>query len=156
MPEEVAMQHQLIRHGQGSRTWSIRLDSGEEVNACLQDFARREILSATSFTACGAFQDAVLGYLEAEKQDYKRNALDRPTQVVSLVGDIALHNGRPTIHMRAVLGDNEGTKFDGFLLEAHVDRNLEVIMTESPVQLHKGYDADAGLALFKQGREAPQ
>lgn len=144
------MQHQLIRHGQGSRTWSITLESGEEVNACLHDFARREVLSPTSFTATGALQDAVLGYLEAEKQDYRRNALDRPMQVVSLIGDVALHNGRPQIRMRAVLGDNDGSTFDGFLLEAHAGHNLEVIMTEAPVQLHKGYDADAGLALFKQ------
>jgi hypothetical protein len=150
MLEEVAMQQQLIRHGQGSRTWSIVLDRGEEVNACLEDFARREILSATSFTASGTLQDAVLGYLDAEKNACHPRQVAHPTQVLSLAGDIALRNGKPHIRMRAVLGGSDGNTFDGHLLEAHVRQQMEVIMTEAPVQLHKGYDADAGLALFKQ------
>ncbi|GLQ88056.1 PPC domain-containing DNA-binding protein [Dyella flagellata] len=144
------MRHQLIRHGHGSRTWSIVLDRGEEVTTCLQEFARREVLGTTRFTATGALQDAVLGFLESNKRYYRRNALDHPTQVVSLAGDIAWHHGKQRIRMRAVLGDDEYALFDGYLLEGHVRQTLEVIMTEAPVQLHKGYDADAGLALHKQ------
>jgi predicted DNA-binding protein with PD1-like motif len=143
------MQHQLIRHGQGSRTWAIVLDHGEEVNACLQEFARREVLSPTHFTATGILQDAILGYLEADKHHYRSHALDRPVQIVSLVGDVALREGTPQIQARAVLGDDSGATFDGHLLKAHAGAALNVIMTEAPVQLHKGYDADAGLALFK-------
>lgn len=146
------MHHQLIRHGQGSRTWSIVLDDGDEINTCLQDFARREVLSATSFTATGMLHNAVLGYFESERHTYRRNVLDQPTQLVSLVGDIALQNGRPRIHMRAVLGGSDGSTVDGHLLEGHVDATMQVVMTEAPVQLHKDYDADAGLALFKHDR----
>ncbi|WP_158628852.1 PPC domain-containing DNA-binding protein [Dyella choica] len=148
------MQHQLIRHGQGSRTWSIVLDSGEEVNACLEDFARHEVLSATRFTASGSFQDVVLGYLEADQLDRRRDALNHPTQVLSLVGDVDLRDCKPKIRIRVVLGDGNGARFDGQLLEGHVHRQLQVIMTEAPVQLHKDYDADAGIALFKQHGEA--
>ncbi|RDS79317.1 DUF296 domain-containing protein [Dyella monticola] len=148
------MHHQLIRHGQGSRTWSIVLDAGDEVNTCLQDFARREVLSATRFTAIGTLHDAVLGYFESEKQSYRRDALDQPTQIVSLVGDIALHNGRPRIHIRAVLGNGDGSTVDARLLEGRVKSTMEIVMTEAPVRLHKDYDADAGLALFKHGGSA--
>lgn len=148
------MQHQLIRHGQGSRTWRIVLDGGEELNACLEEFARREILNDSSFTANGSFRHAVLGYLEAGKQDRLRSrTLDRPSQVVSLVGEVAWRNGKPHIDMRAVLGDSDGGTFDGHLLEGRTHQHLEVIMTEAPVSLHKGYDADAGFALFKRQGE---
>jgi len=145
------MHHQLIRHGQGSRTWSIVLDAGDEVNSCLQDFARREVLSATSFTATGSLHHAVLGYFESEKHSYRRDVLEQPMQIVSLVGDIALHNSRPRIHMRAMLGGSDGTTVDGHLLEGRVKSRMEIVMTEASVRLHKEYDADAGLALFKQG-----
>jgi predicted DNA-binding protein with PD1-like motif len=149
------MQHQLIRQGQGSRTWSILLDSGEEAHACLEDFARHEILSDTSFTASGSFEHVVLGDLgESNQQDEQRTTIDRPTQVLSLAGDIALESGGPQIRMRAVLGDNQGGTFDGYLLQGRVCERLQIIMTEAPVQLHKGYDADAGLALFKHLHEA--
>jgi len=145
------MQQQLIRHGQGSRTWAIVLDSSEEVSACLQEFARRELLGTTNFTASGSLQDAVLGYVENDGHAYRRHTLDHPAQVVSLVGDIVLRDGAPQIHMRAVLDAQDGSILDGHLLEGHVGDDLEVIMTEAPVQLHKAYDADAGLALFKSG-----
>ena len=147
------MRHQLIRHRHGSRTWSIVLESGEEVNACLRDFARREVLNPTNFTATGAFQDAVLGSLQTN-QHYRRNALEHPTRVMSLAGDIAWRNGKQRIRMHAVLGDGQNATFDGYLLAGHVRQSLEVIMTEAPVPLHKGYDADAGLALFKQADDA--
>lgn len=143
------MQQQLIRHGQGSRTWAIVLDSSEEVNACLQEFARRELLGTTSFTASGSLQDAVLGHVKDGHTH--RRTLAHPAQVVSLVGDIVLRDGTPHIHMRAVLGAQDGSVLDGQLLEGHAGSDLEVIMTEAPVQLHKAYDADAGLALFKSG-----
>lgn len=148
------MQHQLIRHGQGSRTWAIALDDGEEVNACLQEFARREVLKPTSFTAMGSLQDAVLGDPETHQHNHRRNALKHSTQIVSLVGDVTLCDGKPQIAMRAVLGDNYGATFDGPLLEGHAGAALNVIMTEAPVPLHKGYDADAGLALFKTEQES--
>ncbi|GAB2587126.1 DNA-binding protein [Dyella jejuensis] len=143
------MHHQLIHHGQGARTWAVVLDTGDEVNACLLDFARREVLAATSFTAIGAFQDAVLGYFEWERREYRRNTFDRQLEVVSLIGDIALQDGKPQLHMHAVLGDRDGTALGGHLLEGHVRPTLEVILTETPAHLHKEYDADAGLALIK-------
>ena len=147
------MQHQLIRHGQGSRTWSIVLDAGEEVAGCLQAFVRAEVLCPTHFTATGSMQDAVLGHLAAGEQDYehdfRRDPLDHRVQIVSLAGDVELRNSQPQLHMRAVLGDSNGATFEGYLLEGHADAGLEVVMTEAPVPLHKDYDTDAGLALFK-------
>jgi hypothetical protein len=143
------MQHQLIRHGQGSRTWSIVLDAGEEVAGCLQAFARAEVLNPTHFTVTGSLQDAVLGHLAPGEHDFRRDPLDHRLQIISLAGDVDLHDSQPRLRMRAVLGDSNGATFDGYLLEGHADAGLEVIMTEAPVQLHKDYDTDAGLALFK-------
>jgi len=143
------MQHQLIRHGQGSRTWAIVLDAGDEVASCLQAFARAEVLNPTHFTATGSMQDAVLGQLAPGEHDFRRDPLAHRLQIISLAGDVELHDNQPKLRMRAVLGDSNGETFDGYLLEGHADAGLEVIMTEAPVQLHKDYDTDAGLALFK-------
>ena len=45
-------------------TWAAVLDPGDEVMATLSELARREGLSASAFTAIGAFREAVLGWIE--------------------------------------------------------------------------------------------
>ena len=40
--------------------------------SALSAFARKQHLSASHFTAIGAFQDITLGYFDWDKKDYKR------------------------------------------------------------------------------------
>jgi predicted DNA-binding protein with PD1-like motif len=70
-------------------------------------------------------------------------------EVLSLIGDIALHEGKPQVHAHLVIGKKDGTAHGGHLLEARVRPTLEVILTESPKPLHKKYDPESGLALIR-------
>ena len=69
------------------------LGTDDEAIACLTAFARRERLSASQFTAIGAFRRTVLGYLEWERKDYRRNPIEEQVEVASLVSDVALGEG---------------------------------------------------------------
>jgi len=77
-------------------------------------------------------------------------------EVLSLVGDIALHGEEPKVHAHVVLGKSDGTAWGGHLVEAHVRPTLEVILTESPVHLHRKTDPNTGLALIDlESSDAP-
>ena len=54
------------------RTYAVILDTGDEAVRCLTEFAKEHRLSASQFTALGAFRDCVLGYFDWEKKDYTR------------------------------------------------------------------------------------
>jgi predicted DNA-binding protein with PD1-like motif len=149
---EASMQHKLI-HDDGSKTWAVILETGDEVTACLQSFATAQKLGAAHLTAIGAFKRAVLGYFEWDKKIYQRNPVDSQCEVVALLGDVALKDGEPKLHMHAVLGLPDGRAMGGHLLEGHVRPTLEVVLTETPAHLHRHFDADAGLALIEIGRE---
>jgi predicted DNA-binding protein with PD1-like motif len=69
-------------------------------------------------------------------------------EVLSLIGDIALEQGRPKIHAHMVVGKSDGTAHGGHLLEAHVRPTLEVILVESPRHLWRQYDPKSGIALI--------
>jgi predicted DNA-binding protein with PD1-like motif len=56
------MESKLLHTADGQWTFSVVLQSGDDVMACLMAFAQREHLSAAQFTAIGAFSRAVLGY----------------------------------------------------------------------------------------------
>ena len=51
----------------GTKSWVIVLDEGDEVMDVLERVAREEGLRASRFTAIGAFSRAVLGYFLIEE-----------------------------------------------------------------------------------------
>jgi uncharacterized protein len=91
----------------------------------------------------------MLGYFDWEKKDYLRIAVDEQVEVVSLIGDVALEKGQPKLHAHAVVGKRSGAAMAGHLLEGHVRPTLELVLTESPAQLRREFDAESGLALIK-------
>lgn len=148
------MHYQLIHRGD-TRTWAVVLETGEEANTCLLAFASDQRLSAAHLTAIGAFRRAVLGYFDWERKDYRRNRVDEQVEVVSLIGDVALGDEQPRLHMHAVLGQPDGRALGGHLIEGHVRPTLEVILTESPAHLRRRHDPVSGLALLDLSKELP-
>lgn len=132
----------------GQKTWAIVFEAGEEAAGGLLAFARENNLSASQFTAIGAFAEVELGFFEIEKKDYKCIPIREQLEVLSLIGDVSLSKGEPKIHAHVVLGKVDGTAWGGHLLKGVVRPTLEVILTESPVHLRREHDPATGLALI--------
>jgi predicted DNA-binding protein with PD1-like motif len=49
------------------KTYALIFDTGDEVVATLQTFAREHQLAGSHFTAIGAFREATLGYFDWQK-----------------------------------------------------------------------------------------
>ena len=141
------MKTKLI-HDDGEKTFAIIFDKGDEVASGLLAFAKENKLSASHFTAIGAFERVTLGFFERERKDYKRISIDAQVEVLSLVGDIASDGGEPKVHAHVVVGKADGTAHGGHLLEASVWPTLEVILVESPRHLRRKMDKGTGLALI--------
>jgi hypothetical protein len=133
------------------RTFAVIFDAGDEVIAGLTRFAQAQNLSASRFTAIGAFERVMLGYFDLEKKDYERIPVDEQVEVLALIGDVALDAGKPKVHAHVVLGGRDGSARGGHLLEAVVRPTLEVILTESPGHLKREFDPASGLALITIG-----
>ena len=123
-------------------------DKGEEIIAALTGYVKAHAISAAHFTAIGALSDAVLGYFDRMRKDYKKIPVREQVEVLSLVGDVALDGGAPKIHAHIVVGDAEGRAHGGHLLEGHVWPTLELILTPSPRPLRRRMDPETGLALL--------
>ena len=144
------MQTRRLHEVNEQTTWLIVLESGDEAMDCLRRFAADEGLDAASFTAIGAFERATLSFFEWEARDYRPIPVDEQVEVASLTGDIALDpEGKPAVHVHAVLGRRDGSALAGHLMEGHVRPTLEIVLTESPATLRKRIDADSGLALIR-------
>lgn len=132
------------------RVFAVIFDAGEDPMKGLERFAAEQNLSASSFTAIGAFSEAMLGYFDWEKKDYERIPVREQTEVLALLGDIAIE-GRNVkkVHAHVVLGKRDGSACGGHLLAASVRPTLEVILTESPGYLQRCHDPASGLTLIR-------
>jgi predicted DNA-binding protein with PD1-like motif len=129
-------------------TYAVVLDTGDEVIDELGKFVREQEVEAASLTAIGAFSRAVLGYFQWETKQYKKIPVDEQVEVLSLLGDAAVGDQGPTLHLHAVLGKADGSVVGGHLLEAHVRPTLEVILIQPSSYLRKRKDPETGLALI--------
>lgn len=105
------------------RTFALILDSGDEVISALEAFANEHSLTASRITAIGAFSSATLGYFNWDIKEYERIEVDEQVEVLSLVGDIALHGPDAKLH----------------------------IQTDSPEYLKREHDPASGLPLIRIG-----
>lgn len=141
------MRHKIINDAP-ERTYALILDPGDEVVSDLQRFCEHQHLTAARFTAIGAFSSAQLGYFDWSKKDYENIPVNEQVEVLSLVGDVALHDAKPKIHAHVVVGKRDGSAHGGHLLQAYVRPTLEVVLIESPGYLKRTIDPESGLPLI--------
>ncbi len=130
-------------------TYAVVFDAGDEFLSGLTAFAKEQGLTASHFTAIGAFERATLGFFNMQRKEYTKIPVTEQVEVLSLVGDIALNDGEPKIHAHVVVGAEDGTARGGHILEAHVRPTLEVLLVETPKHLQRETDAKTGLPLIR-------
>jgi len=145
------MRSKLLADGP-QKTYALIFEAGDEVMEVLRAFASKQGLSAATFQAIGAFQEAVLAFFQIDRKEYKKIPVLEQTEVLTLAGDVALKDGEPAVHAHIVLGREDGSTVGGHLLEARVRPTLEVILVESPAHLKKTHDPKTGLALIDPSR----
>src|SRR6185312_2026029 len=98
-----------------TKTYVLIFDTGDEVKSTLLDFARKNGLGGSHFTAIGAFSDVTLGYFDWQLKKYQEIPVEEQVEVLSLIGDIALQDGEPRVHAHVVVGRSDGTTRGGHL-----------------------------------------
>jgi predicted DNA-binding protein with PD1-like motif len=142
------MNYKLINDDK-QKTYAIILESGEEAMEQIKAFTRKLNLSASRFTAIGAFSDTTVGFFDFSIKDYKKNRFNQQMEVVSLVGDISVYKNEYKVHAHVVLADEKGAAYGGHLIKGTVHPTLEIILDESPLYLKREMDENSGLPLIK-------
>ena len=110
------------------------LDPGEEASSALTAFAIDQKVASASLTAIGAFEKATVGWFDLDAKTYRKIPVDEQCEVLSAIGDVALgDDGKPSLHVHAVLGLSDGTTRGEHLLDGIVRPTLEVSWWKRPV-----------------------
>ena len=133
-------------------TYVVVCDPGDEAMASLKQFARAERLEASQITGAGDSSAPPVGWFDHAARRFRHIPVDQPTEVLSLIGDVAEDQDGPGLNIHVVLGLSDGTTRGGHLIEGQVFPTLEVMVTENPAELRKVMRPDLGVALIDLDR----
>jgi predicted DNA-binding protein with PD1-like motif len=142
------MQVQLLSENDGRKEYAVIFAKGDEAFSGLTEFAGKYHVSSAHFTAIGALRGATLAWFSPERKAYKEIPVEGQLEVASMIGDIALFNGKPVVHTHMVVALPDGTTRAGHVLAAHVWPTLEVMVTVEPIAMNKSFDQETGLSLI--------
>ena len=142
------MRVQLLSENHGRKEYAVIFSKGDEAFLGLNEFAEKYRVTSAHFTAIGALRGATLAWFSPERKMYKRIPVEGQLEVASMIGDIALFNGKPVVHTHMVVGLPDGIARAGHVLEAHVWPTLEVMVTVEPNAMRKRLDPETGLSLI--------
>jgi uncharacterized protein len=116
---------------ESARTYRVTLGQGDELLAGLSEFANTNHIESGYFTGIGGLLAATLGWGDPATGAFKIINVDQKCELVSLIGNISLRNGKPFVHAHMVVSLSDGTTRGGHLLDAHVSPFVEVYIVEA-------------------------
>jgi uncharacterized protein len=127
-----------------------RLAKGDDLLVALENCAREYNITLGEVEAIGAVIQARVGYYNQAEREYYFLDLARPLEILSLVGNISVKDGKPMVHAHVTLADQDGRAFGGHLAEGTLAFACEFIIQEyqSATPLVRQMDAPTGLFLW--------
>jgi uncharacterized protein len=142
------MQVQLLNPGEPTKQYAVIFYQGDEAFSGLLEFAEKYHITSAHFTAIGALNGATLGWFDPQRKMYKKIPINGQHEVIAMIGDIALYQGKPSVHTHMVVAGPDGTTRAGHVLAAFASPTLEVMVTVNPVTMQKRLDPETDLTLI--------
>lgn len=133
---------------EGSRVF-VRLEKGDPVHASLTALMETEEVRGGFFHALGAISDIELGYYNLERKDYDRREFPGEFELATANGSLSLLEGKPHVHLHAVVSDREGRAFGGHVFRATASATVELLIHVSEEPIERTPDDETGLSLWR-------
>lgn len=133
---------QYVRHGD---TYVLRFEEGEVFPGEFLEFLSAHEVKRGSFTGIGALRRTCIAYFDIDKREYLDQEFDEQMEVLALVGNVALHEDEPLVHVHVTLGRRDYSVIGGHLREGIVRPTLEVTLHAGREPLQRAVDPKYGL-----------
>jgi len=133
-----------------------RLDRGADLLASLEQICFDENIRLGEIRAIGAVSRARVGYYRQAEQAYSYIEIPGAHEIIGLLGNISLRDGRPFVHAHISLMDEEGKMVGGHLAQGTIVFACEFTITElisapSDDSFARRHDRNTGLYLWSDG-----
>jgi len=137
-----------MRFKKTDKGYILRLFKSENLIEELTNFCNNNHIHSGMFHGIGAVLGAELGSYDLVKKEYRFKKLNKPLELISLTGNIALVDRKSFLHVHAVLSDENLTCFGGHLKKAFIGATCEVYLFDFETDIERFYDKEIGLKLL--------
>ena len=117
-------------------TYIIRLEDEEVFPDRFLEFLSAEDVRSGSFTAIGAMKRTCLAFFDVEAKEYRDREIDEQVEVLALLGNVAIYEGKPIVHAHITLGRADYSVLGGHLRYGVVRPTLEVAFAVAATTSH--------------------
>ena len=104
----------------------FRFEDGKDVIESLKRVAKEHnVNSGIIINGIGMLRNFEISFYSREKADYVTHKFNEPAELLSLSGNISLHNDEIFFHLHVALAKENQNAFGGHLKEATVHNTLE-------------------------------
>lgn len=115
------------------RVFLERLPKDGDLLDEITKFVRKNNINKGIIKGIGAVSEAKIGYYNQSEENYEYTKYNQHLEIVSLLGNISILDGKPMVHAHISLADDEGKTYGGHLAE-----DTKIFATELYVEEIKG------------------
>ena len=132
------------------RVFIGKLPYESDLLKAVKEVAEKHSIRSAVFFIIGSVKKARLAYYHQIAKRYLDYYIEKPTEIISCIGNIAELEGQVFPHAHIVLSDSEGRTYGGHVLEGTIIFAAEIYVVElRDVALRRVYDEVTGLKLFQ-------
>lgn len=133
---------------QDNQHWVLRFDKSEEVVKGLLDFMLAQNIQACSLSGLGSAYEIELGYYNPHLKDYRKKPFLQELEIVSLVGNGSMLDGKPCLHIHGVFGKNDFSLLGGHVFKIITLATCEIHLVKLEGQMGRRLDPETNLNLL--------
>ena len=125
-----------------------RFEVGEKLPDALVALAQQRGWSSGSIMGIGGVRDVVLAYYDLSQKKYLQFSVEGIVELVSIIGNLALVDGKPFWHLHASVANASGDVKAGHLVALTVAITVECWIQPGNISVSRSFDEASGLNLL--------
>ncbi|RJQ38075.1 DNA-binding protein [Candidatus Microgenomates bacterium] len=132
-----------------NKKYILKFKKGEEFIEKLTDFCIEKNVKAAWFQGIGAGDKADISFYNLKTQKYANKVFKEEFEILSLIGNVALADGKIIVHAHISLGKKDFETFGGHLNKLWVAGTCEIFLEAFGGEFKREQDKETGLKLLK-------
>lgn len=137
-----------MEYKQFRNRYVIRMDKDAEITGILKTFCKEKNITLGTISGLGSLKSATLGFFDPKTKEYKEKTFNEPLEMASLVGNIAVNDGEPLLHLHTTIAGKDYKAYAGHMANATVSLTAEVYIDVIKGKVEKTFDPETGLNRF--------
>jgi len=126
----------------------LRIDKGEKFPEKLVEFAKANNVKTAEVKGIGTVKNPVLSCYLPEKKSYVEKELPGDFEILSLVGNITMLEGKPFPHFHVALSDESFHGFGGHLQNCEITGTMELFIYPAEMMVTRRHDDETNLQIW--------